>query len=397
MLASASWSGLNLLLSEDKLLLGLSLLLLTILLLLLLASIGGGTFSGLLAGLRSGLRLDGTFFFLRYFICRCLSLDLFVAIGLSDCLPLGLLLVTLGLPLLLLLESLLFDDLALLLALLLLGLACLTLHAPSLADLQLALLSALRQLSLDLLLPALMRLLLLGLSLLPLEGGKPAVLFVNLKTAQVLIDLGLFEVEVAADLLELLGLDGGGDKVLDLLLLVLDKVVLVLSQGVLVVVAALGSGIFLLLLMMVISLSCCLLSSVLSVILLAIATSAMTALLCISMITTSVVIALASRLIATASTTSTVASSAGLIATLVLGVFGNCAKVVARVIVTIVGSLVSIGCVTWFIVGVWLLVASAAPTATRVRTAALLVAVVVRLLIRRLGISCCGCLYLLSR
>lgn len=319
-----------------------------------------------------------------------------LSILLSGSLPLGLLLLALGLPLLLLFEPLLLGDLALFLALLLLSLAGLAFHASTLAYLQLSLLPALGQFSLDLLLPTLVGFLLLRLGLLPLERGKPTVLFVNLQATQVLIDLSLFEVEVATDLLKLLGLDGGGDEVLDLVLLVLDKVVLVLSERVLVV--ALRSRVFLLLFMIVISLGCSLL--IIVILLLAIAASAVTAILLIAMITTMVVITMTSRLVATATTASTIASTSSLIATFVPCVLRNCAKVVASVIVTIVVFLaVSIGGITRLVVGVWLLVAiSTTSTATKVRTAALLMLLVVlRPLLRRLGISCCGCLYLLSR
>ena len=80
-----------------------------------------------------------------------------------------------------------------------------------------------------------MKLLILGQGLLPLESRNALVFLVDLEALEVLIDFGLLELEVNADLGELLLFQGGRYEVLNLGLLANDKVVLVLGQLLLVV------------------------------------------------------------------------------------------------------------------------------------------------------------------
>jgi hypothetical protein len=118
------------------------------------------------------------------------------------------------------------------------GAASFTLHLfdlTALLDFLQAVLSAALSLSLQLLLLALMKLLILGQGLLPLESRNALVFLVDLEALEVLIDFGLLELEVNADLGELLLFQGGRYEVLNLGLLANDKVVLVLGQLLLVV------------------------------------------------------------------------------------------------------------------------------------------------------------------
>jgi hypothetical protein len=77
---------------------------------------------------------------------------------------------------------------------------------------------------------ALMKLLLLGHSLLPLKSSNSLIFLINLETLEIFVNFGLLEFEVNANLSEFFLLKCRGYEMLYLLLLTDDKVVLVLSK-----------------------------------------------------------------------------------------------------------------------------------------------------------------------
>ena len=183
-----------------------------------LATVLGRRLRGLLLSSSGGLII----------VLRGLSLLLFL-LALLD--PLLLLCLLFSFPGLLFEGSLLFFSLPC-------GPASFTLQLfdlTALLDLLQAVLPAALTLSLKLLLLALMKLLILGQGLLPLESRDALVFLVDLEALEVLIDFGLLKLEVNADLGELLLFQGRRYEVLNLGLLANDKVVLVLGQLLLVV------------------------------------------------------------------------------------------------------------------------------------------------------------------
>jgi hypothetical protein len=97
------------------------------------------------------------------------------------------------------------------------------------------LLSALLALCLELFELAILSLLFLGLSLLPLIGLDTLVFIFDLKALKILVNLVLFKLKVHANLMQLLGLECRRDQVSDLLLLSSDEFKLLLSQTLLII------------------------------------------------------------------------------------------------------------------------------------------------------------------